>query len=193
MSEVTTEGKLLPIVGYGNAVLRKKAVNITKDYPGLPEIIQNMFATMYSSEGVGLAAPQVNLSIRLFIVDGKSFADEDPQLNDFRRVFINPQIMEESGEEWTFNEGCLSIPGIREDVLRKPVVTLKYIDENFKEHTESFNGIAARIIQHEYDHLEGVLFIDHLSAFKRRLLKGRLDDITKGKVDVRYRMKFAGK
>lgn len=193
MSEVTTEGKLLPIVGYGNAVLRKKAVNITKDYPGLPEIIQNMFATMYSSEGVGLAAPQVNLSIRLFIVDGKSFADEDPQLNNFRRVFINPQIVEESGEKWTFNEGCLSIPGIREDVLRKPNVTLKYFDENFKEHTESFNGIAARIIQHEYDHLEGVLFIDHLSAFKRRLLKGRLDDITKGKVDVRYRMKFAGR
>lgn len=193
MSEVTTEGKLLPIVGYGNPVLRKKAEEITKDYPGLQEIIQNMFATMYASEGVGLAAPQVNLSIRLFIVDGKPFADEDSQLDNFKRIFINPQIIEESGEEWPFNEGCLSIPGIREDVMRKPVVTLRYLDENFKEHTETFTGIAARIIQHEYDHIEGVLFIDHLSAFKRRLLKGKLDDITKGKVDVRYRMKFAGR
>lgn len=193
MSEVTTEGKLLPIVGYGNPVLRKRAEEITKDYPGLQEIVQNMFATMYASEGVGLAAPQVNLSIRLFIVDGKPFADEDSQLDNFKRIFINPQIIEEKGKEWPFNEGCLSIPGIREDVVRKPDVTLRYLDENFKEHTETFTGIAARIIQHEYDHIEGVLFIDHLSAFKRRLLKGKLDDITKGKVDVHYRMKFAGR
>ncbi len=193
MSEVTTVGKPLPIVGYGNPVLRRRADEIKKDYPGLQEIIQNMFATMYASEGVGLAAPQVNLSIRLFIVDGKPFADEDKQLDNFKQVFINPQIMEEAGEEWSFNEGCLSIPGIREDVLRKPVVTLRYLDENFREHTDTYTGIAARIIQHEYDHIEGVLFIDHLSALKRRLLKGKLDDITKGKVDVRYRMKFAGR
>lgn len=193
MSEVTTEGKLLPIVGYGNPVLKKKAEEITKDFPGLQEIIQNMFATMYASEGVGLAAPQVNLSIRLFVVDGKPFSDEDAQLDNFKRVFINPKIIEESGEEWLFNEGCLSIPGIREDVLRKSEVTLRFLDEHFKEYTETFSGIAARIIQHEYDHIEGVLFIDHLSAFKRRLLKGKLDDITKGKVDVHYRMKFAGR
>lgn len=193
MSEVTTEGKLLPIVGYGNSVLRKKAEAITKDYPALQEIIQDMFATMYASEGVGLAAPQVNLSIRLFIVDGKPFADEDSQLDNFKRIFINPQIIEETGEAWPFNEGCLSIPGIREDVMRKPQITLRFLDENFNEHTETFTGLAARIIQHEYDHIEGVLFIDHLTSFKRRLLKGKLDDITKGKVDVRYRMKFAGR
>lgn len=193
MNEVTTEGKLLPIVGYGNPVLRKKAVEISKDHPGLHEIIQNMFATMYASEGVGLAAPQVNLSIRLFIVDGKPFADEDSQLQNFKRVFINPQIIGENGEEWPFNEGCLSIPGIREDVFRKPDVTLRYQNQKFEEHTETFTGIAARIIQHEYDHIEGILFVDHLSAFKRRLLKGKLDDITKGKVDVQYRMKFAGR
>lgn len=193
MSEVTTEGKLLPIVGYGNSVLRKKAEAITKDYPALQEIIQDMFATMYVSEGVGLAAPQVNLSIRLFIVDGKPFADEDSQLDNFKRIFINPQIIEETGEAWPFNEGCLSIPGIREDVMRKPQITLRFLDENFNEHTETFTGLAARIIQHEYDHIEGVLFIDHLTSFKRRLLKGKLDDITKGKVDVRYRMKFAGR
>jgi peptide deformylase len=150
-----------------------------------------MFATMYASQGVGLAAPQVDLSIRLFVVDAKPFAEEDPQLENFKQVFINPSILNEKGEEWSFNEGCLSIPGIREDVIRKPEVTLRYLDEDFKEHTELFTGMAARIIQHEYDHLEGVLFIDRISPFRRRLLKGKLDDISKGKVDVHYRMKFA--
>jgi peptide deformylase len=193
MSEVATQGKMLPIVGYGNPVLRRKAEEVSENHAGLQELIQNMFATMYASEGVGLAAPQVNFSLRLFIVDGKPFADEDRQLANFKRVFINPQMIEETGEEWTFNEGCLSIPGIREDVLRKPKVTLRYFDEHFIEHTETFSGMAARIIQHEYDHIEGILFIDHLSAFKRRLLKGKLDDITKGKVEVHYRMKFASR
>jgi peptide deformylase len=191
MKDVTTEGQLLPIVAYGNPVLRKKAVEISPDYPNLQQIIQNMFATMYASQGVGLAAPQVDLSIRLFVVDAKPFAEEDPQLENFKQVFINPSILNEKGEEWSFNEGCLSIPGIREDVIRKPEVTLRYLDEDFKEHTELFTGMAARIIQHEYDHLEGVLFIDRISPFRRRLLKGKLDDISKGKVDVHYRMKFA--
>jgi peptide deformylase len=193
MIEQRSDGRELPIVGYGHPVLRKKAEEIKADYPGLNQIISDMFATMYASDGVGLAAPQVNLPIRLFIVDGKPLAGDDPQMTNFRRVFINARLLEESGDEWAFEEGCLSIPGIREEVVRKPLITLHFFDEHFKEHTETFSGLAARIIQHEYDHIEGILFIDRLSPFKRRLLKGKLTDIMKGKVEVKYRMKFAGR
>jgi peptide deformylase len=181
---------ILPIVAYGDPVLRKKAEEIPADFPNLGEVVSNMFETMYKSSGVGLAAPQVGLSLRLFVIDGSPFGDDDKEAKDFRRVFVNPVILEEEGEKWSFNEGCLSIPGIREDVSRKPVIRVKYMDENFRPHEETFRGMPARIIQHEYDHIEGVLFIDHLSALKKRLLKNRLLDITKGKVDVDYRMKF---
>lgn len=180
-----------PIVAFGSPVLKKKAKEIDKTYPGLEQLVADMYETMYFSQGVGLAAPQINLSIRLFVADGKPFSDEDKELEKFKQVFINPVIIEEEGDEWKFNEGCLSIPGIREDVERKPKVRVKFFDENFKEHDKIYTGIAARIIQHEYDHLEGILFVERLSAFKKRLLKGKLDDIAKGKVNVDYNMKFA--
>jgi len=182
-----------PIVAYGNPVLKKRAKEIDKNYPGLQQLISDMYDTMYFSQGVGLAAPQINLSIRLFVTDGKPFIEEDSKMTDFKKVFINPVIIEEEGKEWKFNEGCLSIPGIREDIDRKEGVHLKYFDENFVEHDEVFEGVAARIIQHEYDHLEGILFIDRLTPFKKRLLKGKLQDISVGKVDVDYKMKFATK
>ncbi len=181
---------IYPIVAYGSPVLKKKAAQVTPDYPKLQEFIKNMFDTMYASAGVGLAAPQVNVSIRIFIVDGAPFDDEDPQLTDFKRVFINPEMLDEKGKKWKFNEGCLSIPGVRDDVERHPEITIKYYNEDFIECTESFSGIAARIIQHEYDHIEGVLFTDRLSPLKRQLLKGKLNDISKGKVSVDYKMKF---
>ncbi len=187
---------ILPIVAYGDSVLKKQGVNITPDYPELAKLIADMYETMYAAHGVGLAAPQVAKSIRLFIVDASGFVDEGDdeydELKDFKKVFINPEILEEAGEEWAFEEGCLSIPDIREDVLRQPDVTVRYWDENFTEHTETFSGLAARVIQHEYDHIEGVLFIDHLSPLRRRMLKGRLTNISKGKISVDYRMKFPG-
>lgn len=182
---------ILPIVAYGDPVLKKVAEEIDSDYPGLEKLIADMFETMYSSKGVGLAAPQINKSIRLFIIDASPFADEYPELEGWKKIFINPRILEEEGEEWDFNEGCLSIPGIREDVERKPELILEYEDENFELHEEKFDGVVARVIQHEYDHLEGVLFTDHLSPLKKRLLKGKLNDISKGIVDVNYKMKFA--
>lgn len=190
---------ILPIVAYGDPVLKKMAEEIPVDYPGLKELIDNMFDTMYSSKGVGLAAPQVGKSIRLFVIDAAPFADDedledDPKqqefLRNFKKVFINPVIIEETGREWAFNEGCLSIPKIREDVYRKPTVTLEFQDENFKLKEETFSGMAARVIQHEYDHLEGILFIDHLSGLRKRLLRGKLSDIQKGKINVDYKMKF---
>ena len=181
---------ILPIVAYGDPVLKKVAEEIDSDYPGLEKLIADMFETMYSSKGVGLAAPQINKSIRLFIIDASPFADEYPELEGWKKTFINPRILEEEGEEWDFNEGCLSIPGIREDVERKPDLILEYEDENFELHEEKFDGIIARVIQHEYDHLEGILFTDHLSPLKKRLLKGKLNDISKGIVDVNYKMKF---
>lgn len=183
---------VLPIVAYGDLVLKQKGEDIDKDYPGLQELIDNMFETMYHAKGVGLAAPQVGKSIRLFIVDAEPFAEdeEDESLKDFKKVFINPYILEEEGKDWSFNEGCLSIPGIREDVTRKPRILLSYMDENFETHEEWFDDLPARIIQHEYDHIEGILFTDRLGPFKRRLLRGRLNDISKGYVDVTYRMKF---
>ncbi|MCK7591730.1 peptide deformylase [Subsaxibacter sp. CAU 1640] len=188
---------ILPIVAYGDAVLRKKAQDISEDYPKLEELIANMYETMYGAYGVGLAAPQIGLPIRLFLVDTSPFAededlteDEQNKLKDFKRTFINAKILEESGDEWAFNEGCLSIPDVREDVFRKPVITIQYQDENFVTHTETFDGLIARVIQHEYDHIEGILFTDKLSAFKKRLIKGRLGNISKGKIDVDYRMRF---
>ncbi|MEX1188252.1 MAG: peptide deformylase [Bacteroidia bacterium] len=181
---------IYPIVAYGSPVLKKKAGIIDKEYPDLEDVIQNMFDTMYHAHGVGLAAPQVGMSIRLFIIDASPFADEQPELKGVKKVFLNAEIIEDGGKEWKFNEGCLSIPGIREDVERKPEITIRYQDEKFVQHEEKFSGILARIIQHEYDHIDGILFTDHLSPLRRTLLKGKLLDISKGKVDVDYRMKF---
>lgn len=180
-----------PIIAYGDPVLRRKATSIEPDeYPHIKQIVDDMYETMYGARGVGLAAPQVGLSMRLFVVDASVFADEEPDLKDFKKAFINACIIEESGEEWGFNEGCLSIPDIREDVYRKPVVKLSYYDENWKHHEETFKGLAARVIQHEYDHIEGKLFTDKLSPLRKRLIEKKLNDISKGIVDVEYKMKF---
>lgn len=182
-----------PITVYGDPLLRKKAKKIDLNSDKLDGIIENMWETMYYSDGVGLAAPQVGLSIRLFVVDATSGADEEPELKDFRKVFINPEIIEISGDEWEMNEGCLSLPEIREEVTRPDVVRIKYFDENRQEHEEVFSGFAGRVIQHEYDHLEGKLFIDYLSPLKKRLLKGKLINIAKGKVKPHYRIKVPAK
>lgn len=181
---------ILPITAYGDPVLKKVATPVSKDYPELDQLISNMFETMYAASGVGLAAPQIGLSLRLFIVDAKPFAEDDQSLADFKQVFINAQILSEKGEEWKFNEGCLSIPGIREDVSRNSIIQIKFQDENFVTHEKIFDGLAARIIQHEYDHIEGKLFVERLSPLKKQLLKGKLRDISSGKVDVDYRMRF---
>lgn len=188
---------ILPIIAYGDPVLRKTGKEITKDYPDLDKLITNMWDTMYEAYGVGLAAPQVNYSIRLFIIDPTPFADDESLtiaekevLGSLKKVFINPTIIIEEGEEWAFNEGCLSIPEIREDVFRKPKITIEYQDEDFNSFRETYEGLAARVIQHEYDHIEGILFTDKLSSLKKRLIKGKLNDISKGKVDVDYRMRF---
>ncbi|MBL7731644.1 MAG: peptide deformylase [Chitinophagaceae bacterium] len=189
---------ILPIIAYGNPVLRKVATDITPDYPGLQAFIADMWETMYASSGVGLAAPQVNRDIRLFVVDSLQMFNnmneqekaEYPGDEGIRSVFINAQIKELDGEEWLYNEGCLSIPKIREDIRRHETVTLSYVDENFQPHTSTFNGLSARIILHEYDHIEGKLFIDHISPLKRKLLKGKLNDISRGKVNVDYKMSF---
>lgn len=188
---------ILPIVAYGDPVLRKVAKDIGTDYPKLNELLENMWETMYNAHGVGLAAPQVGLPIRVFVVDTTPFSDdedlteaEQKALNGFKKVFINAKIEEETGKVWEFNEGCLSIPDIREDVKRKPEITISYVDEHFKPHKETYDGLLARVIQHEYDHIEGVLFTDKLSSLKKRLLKSRLEKISKGKIDVDYRMRF---
>ena len=188
---------ILPIVAYGDPILKKRASEISKSTPKLDETIFNMYESMYGAHGVGLAAPQVGLSIRLFLVDTSPFADdeeysveEQEKLKDFKRTFINAKIIEETGLEWSFNEGCLSIPNVREEVLRKPVIKLEYLDENFNTHTEIFDGLIARVIQHEYDHIEGILFTDKVSTLKKRLLKGKLSNISKGKTSVDYRMRF---
>lgn len=188
---------ILPIVAYGDAVLRKKAKPISGDYPGLTDLIANMWETMYQANGVGLAAPQVGLPIRLFVIDTSPFAEDEDldeeerkELQDFKKIFINAEILSESGKEWAFNEGCLSIPDIREDVSRKPEVKIRYLDEEFREVEETYDGLLARVIQHEYDHTEGILFTDKLSSLKKRLLKSKLSNISKGKVEVDYRMKF---
>lgn len=187
---------ILPIVAFGDPVLRKKCAEITSDYPDLDGLIENMFETMYAAPGVGLAAPQIGLPIRLFIVDATPFADDDASeeekaaLEGFKKVFINAKIIEERGEEWAFNEGCLSIPDITEDVFRKEEIVIEYYDEHFNKHTDTFNGMGARVVQHEYDHIEGILFTDKLSGLKKRLIKGKLNRISEGKVKADYRMRF---
>lgn len=179
------------IVSYGDPVLRKPAEEIEKDAIDVKSLSEDMFETMYAANGVGLAAPQIGKSLRLFIVDATPM--EDDQYPDFKEVFINPEILEEEGEAWDFEEGCLSIPGIREDVNRLPRIRIRYYDVDWNEHEKEFEGIAARIIQHEYDHLDGVLFTDYLSGFKKRLLKGKLNGISKGDVKVDYAMRFPKK
>jgi peptide deformylase len=192
---------ILPVVAYGAPILRKVAEDINPDYPGLQEFIANMWETMYASNGVGLAAPQVNRDIRIFVMDSLQIfnnMEDDDEKNEYpgdegiKQVFINPHVVELAGEKWSYNEGCLSIPKVREDVTRPTLVTLEYDDENFETHTKTFTGITARIIQHEYDHLEGKLFIDYLTPLKRKLLKGKLSDISKGKIKMDYRMIFPG-
>lgn len=182
---------ILPIYAYGSPVLRKKGENITPEYPQLKELLDNMYETMYNSHGIGLAAPQIGLPIRIFIVDGSPIDDIEP--TNFKQTFINPEIIKEWGDEWKYEEGCLSIPTIRENVFRKPELTIRYLDENFVEHEKSFSGMAARIIQHEYDHIEGKLFVDHISPLKRNLIKGKLNNITLGKVSHDYKMRFPKK
>jgi peptide deformylase len=179
---------IYPIYVYGHPVLRKKAVAISPDYPDLKKLINDMFQTMYASEGVGLAAPQIGLSIRLFVVDATVMNDEYPEIKDFKKVFINPTILNEEGEEWPYNEGCLSIPFIREDVFRKSKITIEYFDESFTKHIETFDGIPARIIQHEYDHIEGILFIDRLSILRKKLLQSKLNQISKGLIRPKYKI-----
>ena len=197
---------VLPVVVYGDPVLRKTGVDIDKNYEGLETLIANMFETMYKANGVGIAAPQIGKAIRLFVIDTAPFAEVDEEedgdekeeklskkeldfLKSFKRVFINAKIIEETGEEWVFNEGCLSIPKIREDVFRLSTVTVEYYDQHFKKHTETLDGLAARVVQHEYDHIEGKLFTDRISAFKRKMLAGKLNDISKGNFKADYKTK----
>lgn len=182
---------ILPIYAYGQPVLRKKATDIDAQYPELQNLINNMFETMYDSNGIGLAAPQIGLSIRLFIVDGSEIENINP--SGFKEVFINPVIEEEFGQEWEFEEGCLSIPDVRAHVKRKGELTIRYFDQNWEEQVKTFNGMAARIIQHEYDHIEGILFTDRIGPLKRNMLKRRMDGISQGRVNVDYKMKFAKK
>ncbi|MGZ8538947.1 MAG: peptide deformylase [Flavisolibacter sp.] len=194
---------ILPIVAYGHPVLRKVAKEIDEHYPQLDKLIEDMWETMYASNGVGLAASQVNKEIRLFVIDSaqifnnmdeKEKEEENyPDAPGIKQVFINAHIVEEHGKDWPYNEGCLSIPKIREDVMRAEEVTIEYEDELFKTHTKTFNGITARIILHEYDHIEGKLFIDYMSPLKRKLMKRKLDDISKGNISVDYKMTFAKK
>jgi peptide deformylase len=192
---------ILPIVAYGHPVLRKVSRDIEPDFEGLEMLVENMWETMYASNGVGLAAPQVGKDIRLFVMDSaqifENMDDKDREEDNFpdapgiKQVFINAHILEELGDDWAYNEGCLSIPKIREDIYRAEEVTLSYMDEKFIKHTKTFNGITGRIILHEYDHIDGKLFIDHISPLKRKLLKRKLDDISKGKISVDYKMSFA--
>jgi len=191
---------ILPIVGYGDPVLRKVGLDITPDYPNLKETIANMYETMYNAYGVGLAAPQVGLSIRVFVIDTKPFGEdedlpkeEQELLQSFRKTFINAKILKEEGEEWGFNEGCLSIPEVREDVYRHEKITIEYWDEDFNKKTEVYDGLIARVIQHEYDHIEGILFTDKISSLKKRLIQKKLQNIMEGKTRPDYKMKFIAK
>jgi peptide deformylase len=181
---------VLPIVAYGDPVLRKVGVEIRKDYPNLDRLVADMFETMENSKGVGLAAPQVNKPIRLFVVDSNRMYDEDEPKLGIREVFINARMIQELGKEWVYEEGCLSIPTIREDVSRLDKIKIEYYDQSFKKHIAEFTGLTARVIQHEYDHIEGKLFIDRIKPLKKTLLKGKLDKISKGIVEVDYKMKF---
>lgn len=180
-----------PVYIYGSPVLRKVAQDITPDYPNLDSLIADMFETMEQSDGIGLAAPQIGLSIRLFVVDGTPLADDDPSLKDFRKVFINAHITERGGEKNFYNEGCLSIPGLHEDVERESTIKIRYVDQNFLEHEEVYSGMAARIIQHEYDHLDGILFTDRVSPIRKQLLRAKLNSIAKGKFSASYKYRLA--
>ena len=178
---------IYPVVAYGDSVLRKKSREIERDELDLVTLSNDMFETMYAARGVGLACPQIGITLRMFVVDGEPM-DED--MADFKRTFVNPQILDSNGEPWSFEEGCLSIPGIREEVLREPIIRVRYFDEKWDEHEEELIDLRARIVQHEYDHIQGVLFTDHLSNFKKRILKGKLASISKGKVEIDYKMRF---
>ena len=180
---------MLPITAYGHPTLKKVGEEITADYPGLDKLIEDMFESMYEAKGVGLAAQQVNKALKLFIIDASPYAEEYPDLKDVKKVFINAQIHKEEGDEWDFEEGCLSVPGINEFVRRKPVIHISYHDENFNFHENvRFDGLVARIIQHEFDHTQGIVFIERLPHFKRLLLKGKLKDISTGKAEANYQM-----
>lgn len=189
---------ILPIVAYGNPILRKVGKEITPDYPDLNKLIEDMWETMYNSRGVGLAAPQINKDIRLFVMDSVQIIenleadekDDYPGDEGYKGVFINAKINSVNGEEWSYNEGCLSIPKIREDILRREKVNITFLDENFETHNRAFSGVTARVILHEYDHVDGKLFIDYLKPLKKSLLKRKLADISKGKISVDYRMSF---
>jgi len=181
---------ILPVVAYGHPVLKKIAEDIPPDFQELPSFLENMWDTMYQSDGVGLAAPQVNRSLRLFVIDAVPYAEKHPDTVGFKKVFINARIYKQEGEEYSFNEGCLSFPGLREDVLRKPVIYIKYLDEKLNLHDERYEGVLARIIQHEYDHIDGIVFVDRVSSLRKMLLKGKLNDISRGNVEVSYRMLF---
>ena len=191
---------IVPIVGYGDPVLRKVCDNISADYPNFQDLLTNMYDTMYNAYGVGLAAPQIGLPIRLFVIDTEPFSDsedltpeEQVQLKGFKQTFINAKMIVEEGEEWSFNEGCLSIPEVREDVYRNEKITIEYVDENFVKKTQTYDGLIARVIQHEYDHIEGILFTDKISSLKKTLIKKKLQNIMDGKARPDYRMKFANK
>ncbi len=179
-----------PIVAYGDPVLKKKAQPVGQDDPQLQELIADMWDTMYNAQGVGLAAPQIGRSVRIFVIDATPFAEEEPELKGFKKVFINAEILEEDGKEWLFNEGCLSFPELREDINRKPQIRIRYQDEDFNTHEEKYDGVTARIIQHEYDHIDGKLMVDHFSPLKKTLLRKKLTNISKGLVNVSYPMKF---
>lgn len=182
---------ILPIYAYGNPVLKKRGSDIDKDYPGLDDLIRDMWETMYNAHGVGLAAPQIGRSIRLFVVDTKQLEKEDKDIEGIKQVFINAEILEEEGDHWDYEEGCLSIPEIRGDVSRQEEIHIRYLDENFEEHEKTFSGINARVIQHEYDHIDGILFTELLKPLRKRRIKRKLEDIRKGKISPDYRMKFA--
>lgn len=181
---------IYPITAYGDPVLKEEAQDIPQDYPNLKELIQDMFDTMYYAHGVGLAAPQISKSIRLFVIDSEPMMDEGDEGKGVKKAFINPEIIEEDGEEWGFEEGCLSIPGVREVVYRPERIVIRYFDEDWNEHEDTYDGMTARVIQHEYDHIEGILFTDHLNGLKKRLIKNKLAKISKGEVDADYKMKF---
>ena len=189
---------ILPIVAFGAPILRKKCSDISEDYPEFNSILANMWETMYEANGVGLAAPQINRDIRLFLIDTTPFFEEEEEEEEekkrneiiVKQAFINARILEESGDEWEFNEGCLSIPDLREDVSRKSIIKIEYLDENFKKHIKTYDGLTARVIQHEYDHINGILFTDKLTALRKRMIKGKLIDISKGKVSAKYKMRF---
>jgi len=187
---------ILPIIAYGDPILRKRAKDIEPGSLDVKKLSENMFETMYAASGVGLAAPQIGQSIRMFVVDGEPLNDDEPEedidkgLIGFKKVFINPDIIEEAGDDWGFEEGCLSIPGIRGEVVRPEIIVIRYFDTDWNEHEEEYEGMAARIIQHEYDHLDGKLFTDYLPAIRRQLIKKKLADITKGRTDAEYKMKF---